>query len=238
MAYPGGKNGSGVPQAIINQIQPHDEFVELFLGSGAVSRLKRPAAASIGIDADPAVIAQFPRDAVPGMRLLNTDALGWLKANGQQRTAKTMMYLDPPYLKKVRKSQGRIYKYEFWTEQEHGDLLETLLPLNCMVAISGYYSELYAELLKDWRVVTFTGVTRGGPATEHLWMNYDEPFELHDDRYLGNTYRERQDFKRQKQRWLKNLAAMKPTKRYAIMAAINELKAAANGGNADVAGRR
>ena len=40
MTYPGGKNGAGVYQAIICQIPPHQVYVEPFLGSGAVMRLK------------------------------------------------------------------------------------------------------------------------------------------------------------------------------------------------------
>lgn len=224
MTYPGGKNGSGVPQAIINQIPPHETFVECFFGSGTITRLKRPAAASIGIEADAAAIAQF-KDAIPGLRLLNMDALSWIETNGQSLTGKTMMYLDPPYLMETRRSKRNIYAHEFASEQEHGELLEMLLPLNCMVAISGYYSPLYAELLKDWRVVTFTGVTRGGgPATEYLWLNYREPLELHDYRYLGQGYRQRQDIKRQKQRWLNNLANMGSTKRHALMAAIDDFR--------------
>jgi hypothetical protein len=43
MTYPGGKNGTGTFQKIINQMPPHDVYIEAFLGSGAVMRLKRPA---------------------------------------------------------------------------------------------------------------------------------------------------------------------------------------------------
>lgn len=33
--YLGGKNGSGVYQAIINLLPPHDTYIEGFLGTGA-----------------------------------------------------------------------------------------------------------------------------------------------------------------------------------------------------------
>lgn len=225
MTYPGGKNGSGVPQAIINQIPPHDLFVECFFGSGTITRLKRPAAASIGIEADAEVIARF-WETVPGLRLLNVDALGWIRENGGSLTRNTMMYLDPPYLMETRRSKRNIYAHEFAGEQEHGELLEMLRTLDCMVAISGYYSALYGMLLKDWRAVTFTSQTRGGgTATEYLWMNYREPLELHDYRYLGQDFRERQDIKRQRQRWVRKLGAMDSTKRHALMAAIDDFRA-------------
>ena len=50
MTYPGGKAGAGVYQRIINQIPPHDVYVEPFLGDGALLRRKRPAGRNIGIE--------------------------------------------------------------------------------------------------------------------------------------------------------------------------------------------
>lgn len=229
MTYPGGKNGSGVYQAIINQIPPHERFVECFFGSGTISRLKRPATlASIGIESDAAVIAQFPSADYPYVELIQARAETWLCENRQCFTPQDLIYLDPPYLMDTRRSKGRIYHHEFSTEQEHGELLENLLTLDCMVAISGYYHDLYADLLKHWRCITFTGVTRGGGvATEYLWMNYREPLELHDYRYLGENFRKRQDINRQKTRWVQRLARMQPVQRHALMAAIDEFKAGA-----------
>lgn len=53
MPYPGGKNGSGVYQRLINLMPPHSTYIEPFLGSGAVMRLKLPAQVNIGRDLDP-----------------------------------------------------------------------------------------------------------------------------------------------------------------------------------------
>jgi hypothetical protein len=50
VAWPGGKDGAGVYQRLINQIPPHDVFVSAFLGDCAILRRKLPAAVSIGID--------------------------------------------------------------------------------------------------------------------------------------------------------------------------------------------
>ena len=42
--YAGGKNGAGIFQRIINQMPPHNCYIEAFLGSGAILRRKRFAA--------------------------------------------------------------------------------------------------------------------------------------------------------------------------------------------------
>lgn len=54
--YPGGKNGAGVYQRIINLMPPHEVYIEPFLGSGAVLAHKRPALVNIGIDLDQAAL--------------------------------------------------------------------------------------------------------------------------------------------------------------------------------------
>ena len=80
MAYPGGKAGAGVYQRIINQIPPHDVYIEPFLGDGAVLRRKRPASVSIGVDADCRVLRErWNAVTVPGLRLHCCDGTEWLK---------------------------------------------------------------------------------------------------------------------------------------------------------------
>lgn len=59
MIYPGGKNGYGMYQKIINQIPRHDKYIELFLGSGSILRHKRPAQQNTGVDIDPHPINIF-----------------------------------------------------------------------------------------------------------------------------------------------------------------------------------
>jgi len=54
MSYPGGKGGAGIWQTIVNQMPPHDTYIEAFLGSGAVLRHKRTANVNIAIELDPA----------------------------------------------------------------------------------------------------------------------------------------------------------------------------------------
>jgi hypothetical protein len=94
-----------------------------------------------------------------------------------------------------------------------------------MVAISGYWSALYATELADWRTSTFQTVNHAGrPATEWLWMNYPKPLDLHDYRYLGRDFRERERIKRKKTRWTERLRSMPDLERYALMEAIGELR--------------
>lgn len=223
--YPGGKSGSGVYQTIINQMPPHRVYIEAFLGGGAIMRLKKPAISSIGIDADAAVISGWSQK-IQGLTLINADAISWLSA-GTTRfvdAPDTLIYIDPPYLMDTRSSRRPIYRHEM-DYQQHVDLLDAVKKMHCMVMISGYFSELYQEILFGWRYITYQAQTRSGrTATEYLWMNFPEPVELHDYRYLGENFRERERIKRKKTRWTKRLESMDSLERYAILSAIETLR--------------
>ena len=56
----------------------------------------------------------------------------------------TLVYADPPYVQDTRNSK-KIYATEM-SDDDHRELAELLNRLNCKVAISGYDSQLYAEL--------------------------------------------------------------------------------------------
>lgn len=224
-SYPGGKNGSGVYQAIINQMPPHSVYVEGFLGSGAIMRAKRPAPVNnIGVDIDAEAIDAFDAMQHPASDLFVESAMDWIDDHKRTVCSRTdtMIYLDPPYLMSTRRQHRPIYRCEL-SDDDHRRLLKQISKLPCMVMISGYWSEMYASALAGWRTVSFQAVTRGGGvATEWLWMNYPQPFELHDYRFLGKDYRERERIKRKKTRWLGKLERMDPLERYAILDAINE----------------
>jgi len=229
MTYPGGKSGSGVYQTIINMIPPHQVYVEPFLGAGAILRRKRPAMASIAIDVDPAVIRAWQSAplAIPNLTILQTDAITWLLDQAARPTlpANTVIYCDPPYPIASRRQQRQLYRYEM-TDSHHEQLLDaiTLVPYN--VIISSYANPLYNQRLASWRSVTYTAQTRGGsPAVETVWCNYAEPIALHDYRYLGSDYRDRERIKRQQARWRNRLANMSTTERYAMLSVLADLAA-------------
>jgi DNA adenine methylase len=80
MAWPGGKDGAGVYQRLINQIPPHDVFISAFLGDCAIMRRKLPAAVSIGIDRDRENIERWTRDrSIAGLQLYCCCGIEWLR---------------------------------------------------------------------------------------------------------------------------------------------------------------
>ena len=222
MTYKGGKAGSGVYQQIINQIPPHEVYIEPFLGGGAVLLRKKLAASTIGIDVDASVIASTSEWVLPGSTFINGDAISYLQK--ERWGPATFIYCDPPYLMETRSSKRPLYTYEFGDVGQHEKLLEVLKSLPCMVAISGYWSSLYESMLQGWRSISFNSVTRSGKvAREWLWMNYPEPVELHDYSFLGSNFREREKITRQKRRWRARLERMSPLQRYALLASLAEL---------------
>ena len=215
--YPGGKGENGIFQRLINLIPPHEIYIETHLGGGAVMRNKRPARDNIGIEIDPEVIKLWRATNQINFELVQGDAVTFLK--NYQFTGKELVYCDPPYLRETRKKQYPLYKYEYSNEQ-HIELLETIKAFPCMVMISGYHSRLYAEMLQGWCTYSFQAGCHHGVATEYVWMNYPAPIELHDYRYLGDTFRERERLKLIKRNWIRRLKSMPVLEREALLSAI------------------
>ncbi len=220
MTYPGGKEGAGVYQWIINHMPAHSLYIEPFLGGGAILRLKKPAQHSIAIEIDAQVVSSFPPMADVEVRQgCGIEYLRWIS---RVPRPDALIYCDPPYLRETCKSRSR-YRYAF-TDQQHAELLSIIRNLQFQVMISGYWSQLYAEALSGWHVSSFETTTRGGSrATEWLWCNFAPAVQLHDTRYLGANFRERERIKRKTERWKRRLRAMPAQERYALMVALQDI---------------
>lgn len=200
---------------------PHGVYVEPFAGHGGVLRHKRPAArSSIAIDADPG-LAGFWAD-WPWVEFHAGCGLAWLAEHGGRLGRDALVYCDPPYLFSVRAAPRARYAHEL-SDQDHRRLLGILRRMPCLVMVSGYRSQLYATGLADWRLVRFNAATRGGGRTEHLWCNFPAPQALHDYRYLGADYRERERIKRKVARWRAKAQGLSALERQAILSALLEV---------------
>jgi hypothetical protein len=230
MTYPGGKGSPGVVQKIINQIPPHRVYIEPFLGSGRVILAKKRAQVSIGVEVDQSVIDRFWRPAAnrtwaeDDHVVLCGDAISYLRDLKYDPGDKVFIYCDPPYLFDTRANASPIYNYEFGEVGQHKELLTVLKSLPYMVAISAYPSSLYSEMLQEWRSITYKSRTRGGKSVpEVLWMNYPEPAKLHDYRFLGDNFRERERIGRIRKRWIARLARLPALERYALLGMFADL---------------
>ncbi len=214
MGYLGAKGGSGVYQAIVNVMPPHDTYIEAFLGTGGIMKRKAPAMRSIGVDLNPECIDAFD---YPAAELYQADALTFLKDFDYQ--GQTLVYCDPPYLHATRTSQAR-YQHEM-SDDDHKQLLNTLLslPENVRVIVSGYRSSMYDDTLTHWWSKDFQAMSRGGVRTETIWCNF-EPSNVHYHTFAGENRTERQRIKRKAQRWAKNFEALPRPERQAVLSAI------------------
>lgn len=275
MSYPGGKNGQGVYQTIINLMPPHEIYIEPFLGSGAILLKKLPASLNIGMDLvesavkmvvtavtakndgersltpgndgvagkttifdgdadrrlDPPIISNGVesntavslgrRRPIPSYTLVVGNGLDFLES--YKFTGRELVYCDPPYMMGTRDGIER-YKYEM-SDVDHRRLLRCCRRIEAMVIVSGYWSSLYAKQLANWHSIHFETMTRGGLATEWVWCNFPPPVELHDYRYLGRDYRERERIKLKKARWVARLNKMPILERQALLGALAEADA-------------
>jgi site-specific DNA-adenine methylase len=219
MRYPGGKGAAY--QKLINLMPPHEVYIETHLGGGAVMRNKRPARSNIGIEIDTGVVGMWTNMQPIDFELVHDNAITYLK--NYHFTGKELVYCDPPYLRETRKKYGRLYKYDY-SYAQHIELLEVLKTLPCMVMISGYESTLYKKALQRWQTHCYQAVCHHGVATEWLWMNYSVSVELHDYRYLGDNFRERERIKRKTQRWVSKLESMPILERQALLSAMDVVR--------------
>lgn len=223
--YPGGKNGNGTFQTIINQIPSHEIYVEGFAGSAAIANNMRPCLITILCDKDREALSNIKKTSMRYPILLNCDTvasieifvtfLNVLHACGHH----VFLYLDPPYPINSRSCQRKIYNFEM-TDDEHTKLLFGVVPAKFPVAISTYKNQIYADILSTWRLLKFQSVTRKGLATEYLYMNYPEPSQLQDYSYIGSDYREREKYTRIKNNTVRKLSKMQP---YLLQSILREL---------------
>lgn len=85
------------------------------------------------------------------------------------------MYIDPPYLLGTRTAKQ--YKHEM-TDTDHEELLKVLLQSKAKIILSGYESDMYRDILKDWNTTNFDANAEYGlKRKEVLWFNFDSGYK-------------------------------------------------------------
>ena len=168
-----------------------------------------------------AILANTATNRGARYQFLHMDALAWLDT--AVLAPIDFVNADPPYLMHTRSYRRPLYNHEFSTIAEHTSLINRLRALNCMVMLHGYDSQLYRDMLSDWRILEIPTRNRAGAAvTEIVWMNYPEPNRLHDYAWLGDDYREREKLNKRKKRLIRKLRKMPRLERLSLMAAVDE----------------
>ncbi len=193
MPYDGGKSQAGTWQRIVTLIPPHRHFVELFAGSAAIARLKKPAEQTTLVEKSERQAAILRTEFAGRARVVQGDGLTLAQYLDD---LETVVYADPPYVLSTRGGR-RYYDHEL-EDADHLILLRALLASRCKVILSGYASPLYDAAglsltpAGPWTCDTFRVFTRGHTwATECLWFNFPRPDAPHDASNAGGDYRER-----------------------------------------------
>lgn len=215
MRYPGGKGKCY--QRLINLMPSHRVYIESHLGGGSVFLRKRPANRTIGIDRDPKVIAMWQAKPRPSCELVCEDAAEFLSS--YTFVGDELVYADPPYVHSTRR-KTKLYRHEY-SDADHERLLDVLRTLPCKVMLSGYPCELYENKLLGWERVSFSVNSQAGVREECVWMNFTPPDDLHDGRFLGDNFRERQAIKRRYARMEHKFSKLEPRERNELLKALN-----------------
>lgn len=229
--YPGNKSQPGVYHSIINYLPPHSVYVEPFVGSGVIFRYKKPAAFNYINDIDFDVMQKWRDDcymknyAGINLNISNHSAINAIEEVCNKKIYKgtfeylikdVLIYCDVPYLLETRRSMNPIYQYEM-TRKCHIRFLKYIIEVKCNVMISHYPCKLYDEMLSGWTKLTFPTMTHRGKVIEAIYFNYPIPDKLHDYRYFGINFTDRQRVNRKINRWVSRLKSLPIVERNAII---------------------
>lgn len=218
ITYPGRKAGAGQSQQILAQIPKCRLFIEAFGGSAHISSLIVQTGCSVIVnEIDAQVIKKFKYSKlVPGAIVMNGSYQGLLRISKPG----TVVFLDPPYLKETRRDKRDIYRYD-WCLADHQEFLKAVTRKNLPnIIISHYPCQMYDQALKGWRKITYQTMTRGGPAIEALYMNYQQPVMLQCPGQIGRNFTDRQRIKRKVARLITRLKNEPENERAAILTAV------------------
>ncbi len=248
--YNGCKGGNGVYQQIISIIPPHNILVVPFLGHCGIVRNILPTNILIGVDASAKVINAWKKYLIKDLiyeykddnkniliktdiskgnlpsiiHLYTDDALIFLKNKLSNLISiyedTPVIYLDPPYPIYSRKSTVKLYDYEM-TDFQHQNLLSIIMKMEFFVLISTYDNKMYNDSLPKWFKLNFSVGTRNGKAIETVYYNYSlSDGLLHDYRYLGNDFKDRERIRLKINRWVKGLEKLESREQMAIIRSI------------------
>lgn len=221
--YPGNKSPTTLFPKIIGSFPAHEVYWELFLGSGEISKKKKPAKLNIGVELDLTTIDQFKNIYPSGTVVINTCAISLLD-DLKHLGKKHLIYADPPYIIEDRRAKKALYGCELTLDQ-HKTMLNKFLECRSFVVISHYQSSLYDEMLlsKGWYRVDIPACYHGKKVTEAIYMNFPPAEKLHETTFVGKNKTQRQAIKRKGERWIKNLLKMQADERQYVLERIAHL---------------
>ncbi len=133
-----------------------------------------------------------------------------------------VIYQDPPYPLLSRRSRRNIYEYEM-TDTQHSQLLSINERMTANILISTYDNVLYEKKLRQWNEHSFMAATRRGKAEELVYYNYGlDTGKLHDYRFLGKNFKDRERIRLKIKRWASNLGKLEPRERMAIFSELEK----------------
>lgn len=104
-----------------------------------------------------------------GVVIENKDGMEVIK---QYDTDKTLHYVDPPYVLSTWNKQDKSVYKSLFTDEKHAELIELLKTVKGYVVLSGYKTDIYMDLLKDWHMEKKETINqRNQPRTEYIWIS-------------------------------------------------------------------
>lgn len=117
-------------------------------------------------------------EVVERLKTIQIENKHYLEIISQYDSPGTFFYVDPPYELRKR-NHKKWYENEFESDLDHEQLSEKLHEIEGKAMVSGYESEMYMSLYKDWTFIPLTPKKhsmKGSKLQEEcIWINYDPP---------------------------------------------------------------
>jgi DNA adenine methylase len=241
--YPGSKLASGLPQFIINHIPCFDVFIEGCAGTAAISMIlydqsRFSKLSSLNQNPTPTfLLYDLNEDVIDELKIITNNYIGFnlyalsyffalRHVAAMSDYYRPFVYLDPPYMKSTRRTPGNIYECD-WNDSDHEIFLQDVLNHSkySNIMISGYANPLYAAALSEWYMRSTQVMTRGGIATETIWMNYNpDTIKLATYAFLGTDFTDRQRIKKKINSLKTKLHSLPFHEKNAILSSLISLK--------------
>jgi site-specific DNA-adenine methylase len=214
--YIGNKNINGVKEKIIGVIPFFSVFIECFAGSAGIANYVYGRSNNIVLVEKCKSQSEILKKNFSNGIVINECAISYLNEIKFVINPNAFVFADPPYLFDTRHNNNVYYNNEL-DNNDHVQLLMTILQLPCRVAIVHPICNLYDKMLFNWNYLDYKVRYHRKSSLERIYYNYNSSINKFDYELQGSDSLDRQRIKRKALRFLNKFKNLPDVERKVIL---------------------